>query len=147
MDNSTRLFNCARCHCQVVICRRCDRGNIYCGPQCSQPVRRESLRAAGRRYQSSRRGRFNHGERQCRYRARQQKVTHQGSATTPLDDVLGPEPTMTGTHRGPAPGVRTEAMHCDFCQRLCSPFVRLAFVPSPSPRPIRAAWPWPPPQA
>jgi hypothetical protein len=79
MQNTARLFTCARCRAQVLICSRCDRGHIYCGPRCSQQARRESLRAAGRRYQHSRRGRLTHAERQHRYRRRPHKVTHQGS--------------------------------------------------------------------
>jgi hypothetical protein len=45
MDTDARLFNCARCHRQVVICSRCDRGNLYCGSQCAQSARGESVRA------------------------------------------------------------------------------------------------------
>ena len=44
MQSSARLFNCARCRCQVVICSHCDRGNIYCGKRCSQTARRQSRR-------------------------------------------------------------------------------------------------------
>jgi len=58
MENTARLFNCARCRRQVAICSHCDRGNIDCGPNCSQQARRESMKAAGGRYQHSRRGRF-----------------------------------------------------------------------------------------
>jgi hypothetical protein len=79
MEPTARLFNCARCRRQVMLCSHCDRGNLYCGRGCAQQARRESLSAAGQRYQRSRRGRFCHAERQRRYRARQQKVTHQGS--------------------------------------------------------------------
>ena len=35
-----RLIVCARCREQVLLCRRCDRGQQYCGVACS--------RAAGR---------------------------------------------------------------------------------------------------
>ncbi len=91
MENTARLFSCARCRTQVLICRRCDRGHIYCGPKCSQQARRESLRAAGRRYQRSRRGHLSHAERQRRYRRRAHKVTHQGSAPTAPHDSLSPE--------------------------------------------------------
>ena len=45
MQSSARLFNCARCRCQVVICSHCDRGNLYCGKRCSQAARRQSVRA------------------------------------------------------------------------------------------------------
>ena len=44
MQSSARLFNCARCRCQVVICSHCDRGNIYCGKRCSETARRQSQR-------------------------------------------------------------------------------------------------------
>ena len=83
MDDA-RLFLCARCRRQVLICSRCDRGQQYCGARSSGPARRESLRAAGRRYQHSRPGRHCHAECQRRYRrrcredARAQKVTHHG---------------------------------------------------------------------
>lgn len=141
MGNSARLFYCARCRRQVKICRRCDRGNLYCGTRCSQPARRESLRAAGRRYQSSRRGRFKQAERQRRYRSRRHKVTHQGSPATPHDDVLRPEPKGTGAHRGE---IGVQGIRCYFCKRLCSAFVRLGFLHSPGPRLERPPWRWPP---
>jgi hypothetical protein len=78
---SARSFQCAWRDCQRVVslCSRCDRGNRYCSPACASMARRASLRAAGLRYQRSRRGRFKHAARQARYRARcraRQKVTH-----------------------------------------------------------------------
>ena len=79
MPATARLFNCARCDRQVAICRHCDRGQRYCGPDCAQAARRASRRAAGARYQRSRPGRMNHARRQGRYRTRRRKVTHQGS--------------------------------------------------------------------
>ena len=85
-----RLFLCARCRAQVVLCSRCDRGNIYCGTACARARRHESIRAAGKRYQGSRAGRFAHAARARRYRARRQNVTHQGSAPTPLAALLMP---------------------------------------------------------
>jgi hypothetical protein len=58
MRETARLFLCAGCRAQVVICGHCDRNNRYCGRDCAQAARRASLRAAGKRYQRSRRGRF-----------------------------------------------------------------------------------------
>ena len=55
---------------QVLICSGCDGGQQYCGAGCSDLARRESMRAARRRYQHSRRARHCHGERQRRYRRR-----------------------------------------------------------------------------
>ena len=89
MDDA-RVFVCARCRRQVLICSRCDRGQQYCGARCSALARAESLRAAGRRYQQSRRGRHCHAERQRRYRYRcregawQEKVTQSRFRFTPL---------------------------------------------------------------
>jgi hypothetical protein len=87
-DATGRLFLCARCRAQVLICSCCDRGNIYCEQDCAQRSRREAQREAGRRYQSTRQGRRKHAERARAYRARQQKVTHQGSPRPPPDDVM-----------------------------------------------------------
>jgi len=88
MNEPGRMFLCGRCRAQVVLCSRCDRGNVYCGPACSQARRRESVRAAGRRYQDSRTGRFAHASRARRYRVRCQNVTHQGSVATAADALL-----------------------------------------------------------
>jgi hypothetical protein len=92
MENTARLFNCARCHCQVVICSHCDRGNIYCGRRCAEHARKTSSRSAGKRYQRTYRGRIKHAERQRRYRALQNIVTHQRSASSPPNDSLPPHP-------------------------------------------------------
>ena len=128
MQDSARFFLCARCRSQVWICSHCDRGNVYCGKQCSEPARRESLRAAGRRYQGSRPGRFRHAERQRHYRVKSQKVTHHGSADAPPDDVLAGEfRTVPVQCFSPAtPGA--QGPHCHFCYRACSPLVRLDFL-------------------
>jgi hypothetical protein len=140
MENSARIYNCAGCRCQVVICRHCDRGNIYCGPQCSQPARRQSQRAAGRRYQSSRRGRFRHAARQRCYRFRRRKVTHQGSIDSPADVLLSAESRVVAAHSGATPLTVAQGLHCHMCKRLCSPFVRLDFLYSPGPRLTRTPW-------
>jgi hypothetical protein len=134
MQNTARLFNCARCRAQVLICSRCDRGNIYCGPACSQQARRASLRAAGRRYQHGRRGRFTHAERQRRYRRRTHKVTHQGSVPIAPHDSLSPESRTAPEHSSGGPPTRVQGPHCHFCRRPCSAFVRLDFLHSPAPR-------------
>ncbi len=92
MDGPGRLFLCARCRAQVVLCSHCDRGNRYCGRQCRRLAREAARRESARRYQRSRRGRLAHAERSRRWRQRcrargdggdgggglQQNVTHQG---------------------------------------------------------------------
>ena len=68
----------------VVICRRCDRGNRFCGESCSSPRRKATLRRANARYQKTPRGARKHAARQAKYRARKsearKKVTHQAPA-------------------------------------------------------------------
>lgn len=126
-----RFFLCARCRCQVVICRCCDRGQIYCAGVCAKEVRREAQRAASKRYRTSRRGRLKQAERGRRYRARQKIVTHQGSPPPPPGDLLRSTSTMTAREPGPSDSIpsRTTLQRCHWCGRHCSPFVRQGFLP------------------
>lgn len=125
MHNSLRLFNCARCQQQTLLCGCCDRGNIYCGSLCSSLARKVSLNLAGRQYQKTFKGALHHAKRQKMYRARKaknipifKKVTHQGS----------PEPACNGllTPAFKAPPVRING-HCHFCGRKGSGFIRVVF--------------------
>ena len=124
MELSARLYNCARCHCQVVVCSECDRGNLYCAGGCARAARTLSLRASGKRYQSTRRGRFKHAERQRRYRFRRKKVTHQGSPEPPPHDPLSTRSEASQA----VVAVVDEAIHCHFCGRLCSEFLRSGYL-------------------
>ncbi len=124
--HSARLFQCACCHIQVILCSTCDRGNIYC-LLCAPLARRNSLRKAGKRYQDSRRGRAHHAARQKQYRQRQQqKVTHQGSTVTTYDDVL--------SHAPNEPIAQTESgklmpcIYCHGCGRPCDGYLRMDFI-------------------
>jgi hypothetical protein len=47
MKPSARLYHSVGCHCQVVICRQCDRGNVYCAGDCAEQARKASLHRAG----------------------------------------------------------------------------------------------------
>lgn len=134
MKPSARLYHCARCHCQVVICRHCDTGNVYC-QSCAKPARKESLRRAARKYQSTRAGRFANARRQSRYRARQQqKVTHQGSPTIHRNDLL---PASQNRLQNPRRQTQKKyfldktVIHCHFCQRECDVFLRRDFLRPP----------------
>lgn len=122
---SARLFLCAACREMVIICRRCDRGQIYCAKGCAQQARRRAQRDAGRRYQTSRRGRLNHAARNRRYRARTKNGTHQGSLAKP--NLLALSSTVDAIEsplafRGYVPAGSTS--HCDWCGCRCSQFVR-----------------------
>jgi hypothetical protein len=98
MVQPARLYLCARCRVQVILCSRCDRGNRYCGRQCWRQAREQARREASQRYQRSWRGRIAHAQRSRRWRQRRSaggsagvaggagaagdeahNVTHQGS--------------------------------------------------------------------
>ena len=133
MKPSARLYNCVRCHCQVIICRHCDRGNIYCAKGCADSARADSLRRAGQKYQAGRAGRLANANRQRRFRTRQhQKVTHQGSPVPRRYDVLPIQGRQRGClvrkHR--PVGDHTD-MRCHFCHQLCDVFLRIDFLRSP----------------
>ena len=90
MARSARLFLCARCRDQVLLCSHCDRGQLYCSRACSFARRHERRRETAQRYQSSQAGRLKHAARSACWRKRQRsqrqpgagadidKVTHQG---------------------------------------------------------------------
>jgi hypothetical protein len=100
MDQPARLYLCARCRVQVILCSHCDRGNRYCGRACGYQSREDSRRETAQRYQRSWRGRIAHAQRSRRWRQRRaacdaaggdddaHNVTHQGSrpgeASAPL---------------------------------------------------------------
>jgi hypothetical protein len=140
MPASARLYLCARCRAQVMICRRCDRGQIHCSPPCAREARRDSIRAAGQRYQQSRPGRFCHARRQRAYRSRRatiaspppeplpvsdHKVTHQGSGHGVSRDevILARDRSCQRVHRSVTRGFR-----CQFCGEPCSDFLRWRFL-------------------
>jgi hypothetical protein len=121
---SARLFLCALCRRQVLICSRCDRGQIYCAEGCAGEARRRAQRAAAARYQRSYRGRLKHAMRAGRYRTRANKVTHQGSRRTSLNGLLAPGATSASA----SASLTSLGRHCHWCGRLCSAAVRQGFL-------------------
>jgi hypothetical protein len=154
LDHPARLFVCARCRQQVLLCSRCDRGQRYCGHACSRAARLESRRAAGHRYQRSRAGRLAHAARSRRWRQRLCNasddatasrdaaaleggvinfVTHQGSPT-PVPDAPLP---LSDEHGGAVAGaVSLGAVRCRRCAAPLSPWVRQGLL-----RHGRRCWP------
>jgi hypothetical protein len=157
-DTPARLFLCACCRSQVVVCSHCDRGQHYCADGCSSLNRKRLQREAGRRYQGSLRGRHKHAQRMRRLRDRRRaqanKVTHQGSLGTGADDVLTASQTTEPlclslpciALRVPASAstfARTSALalcRCRFCGVQVLPLVRPGYL-----RRGRGAEPWPSP--
>jgi hypothetical protein len=132
-----RWFLCVRCRAPVLVCSHCDRGQIYCAGPCSQEARYDAQRAAGRRYQSSFRGRLKHAARTARHRARQKIVTHQGSPLEPRHDVVTLDAAATA-NKLTAASSRGSVMRsqvadpgsgrCHWCGCRCSPLVRTGFL-------------------
>jgi hypothetical protein len=119
MEKPARLFNCARCKRQVIICTLCDRGNVYCGLICSRRSRMQNHRIANQKYQNSLKGRLKHAQRQRRYRQRlKEKVTDQGSFDLPPNDLLSSKPK--GERKVQPVGL----MYCHFCGKPCLLFLR-----------------------
>jgi len=126
---SGRLFLCAGCRRQVIICSCCDRGQIYCTGACAQGARHRTMQQAGRRYQASHRGRRMHAARMSQWRARQQKVTHHGSPAPGSSDLVALA-AMTATRAAVAPAERARlpGPHCHWCGRTCLPLLRQGFL-------------------
>jgi hypothetical protein len=85
---SARLFICAECRAQALMCSCCDRGQIYCTRDCGPLSRRRNQEATGARYLDSHRGQRAQAVRARRYRTRREKVTHHGSPAPAPDDCL-----------------------------------------------------------
>jgi len=129
MEAMGRLFLCARCRVQVLICSACDHGQVYCAGGCSQLSRRASVREAGQRYQRSRKGRFVHAERSRRYRQRRQNVTHQGSLSQPSDDLLPVDSAVAiAVRQVCAIAPTSSTLQCHWCGVRCSAFVRFGYL-------------------
>ena len=126
---SGRLFVCANCRRQVVVCSCCDRGKVYCAGDCSGRARRRTVQQTGRRYQASHRGRRMHAARIGRWRAQRDKVTHHGSPAPPAGDLLAPAAmTTTRDAANPADQPRLPGPHCNWCGRSCLPLLRQGFL-------------------
>ena len=139
---SGRLFVCARCHAQVVICSVCDRGQRYCSRQCSAQARRASLLKAGRLYQSSPVGGLAHARRARAYRQHKRQrlaqpppapapapapakiVTHQCSQELDTGDVLAVKLDVARSTGCEEP----LRWHCCWCPRTGQSEVRCGFL-------------------
>jgi len=131
MESSVRRVICSYCYVDFLICRRCDRGQRYCGKDCSSTVRVQRQREAKLRYQTTFRGQLLHARRQGRYRARKKRVTDHGSAPSVVDAVLTPDQAVsviqtTNVHPFPLRSLP----QCHFCGHRCSDFVRRGFLRS-----------------
>jgi hypothetical protein len=154
MDRAARLFLCARCRDQVLLCSHCDRGQQYCSRACSGMSRRERRREAAQRYQSSRRGQLKHAARTASWRDRRRslrrdsakslidKVTHQGCPDETADASLlacdtpraGETPKVADSANDTVPAlagtVAFAVLVCRRCAHRLLPHVRQGFLRS-----------------
>ena len=158
MDIPARLFLCARCRVQVVLCSHCDRGNRYCGRPCWRLARDAARRESASRYQRSRLGRLAHAERSRRWRQRREahggsgsgsgsgsgehNVTHQGCPPRPDAALLvawtppttsAPEPAHTSPNAGASTAANTvttavSIWRCWRCAKPPTNWVRQGFL-------------------
>jgi len=134
MELTARLYSCACCQSQVMICRHCDRGNIYCG-SCAEPRCKIARKRASKNYQNSLNGKKHNAKRQSRYRQRQReqapqskKVTHMGSELPPCSALLTTAKN-TPQHDGKTEHSGSDTHpRCHFCQCQCSAFLRRGFI-------------------
>ncbi len=118
---AARLLMRARCATQVLLCRRCDRGQRYCSVACSAAARREHQREAARRYQRSPRGRAAHEARSRRWRLAQSadsdtglRVTHHGGSFEPttVNDAVPPQVSQGNALLFATSWLNFECVHC-----------------------------------
>jgi hypothetical protein len=120
-EASARLFPCVRCRALVLICSCCDRGQIYCANGCAEEVRRQSVRAAGERYQATKKGRRAHAARQCAYRAKKNDVRRH-APSGPVDEIVPADAAACasragGCHRASWRGRRIHAERSDLWRK------------------------------
>lgn len=130
---TARLYICAICRLQVLICSPCDRGNIYCSGKCAAIARVNSIHSANQRYQNTRRGKMLHADRQHRYRQRnctllatlEKIVTDHGSKVAASSISL---PVVNITVKSvKKPDIHID-IFCDFCGCQCSNLLRRGFL-------------------
>ena len=153
-EQTGRLFLCARCQAQVLVCSQCDRGQRYCASDCADITRLNRQREAGKRYQQSRAGRHKHAARMHQWRKRRAAaakiVTHHGSQVPPADAVLpgnesSPAISPDSQPQSPCSPITSEAIavsatanahssmltpvwRCHWCQSPCPALVRQGFL-------------------
>ena len=124
VEDTCRMFLCARCRSQVFVCARCDRGNVYCPGTCAQEGRRARQREARRRYQATDRGRAMHAARNRRYRARSRCVTDQGPNNNHKAGTLLASDVHVALSKPPVGAKWLSQPICHHCRRSTSLFVR-----------------------
>jgi hypothetical protein len=119
---------CARCAVLFFVCRRCERGQRYCGPGCRSAARHEAWRRYARRHQASEEGRADHRDRQRAYRARVTPHGRRGGAIGATVDMGAPRLGQrdhagdhgSGAHDGRLGAIARSSSCCAVCGRLAA---------------------------
>ncbi len=106
MQESLRVFRCARCRALVRLCRGCERGQRYCDGECAFLSRRDSCRRARALYRRSELGRRNNALHQKRWRSRQ--IARQQNPTVRDQGI---EPPVATAEVDPSPQSPEEDLH------------------------------------
>ena len=117
---------CPDCMRIFVICTSCDRGHRYCSSGCKVHGRRESWKRSTRIYRQTPPGKFNHCERQKRYRKnRQLKISETQHPLEKSKRSLQTSPVQktTGGFGFTRKPVQVPFDECSQCHRVVSFFV------------------------
>jgi len=126
MESTARLYQCVLCHEQVIICRKCDHGNIYCANGCAVLARIKSLKLARSRYQATFNGKRHNAARQARFRKRHKNlVTHHGS---PFSAQHVPIKSLKNKTENTENRQQNTALTCCFCIKPMSDWIRNDFL-------------------
>lgn len=126
MELSSRLFYCALCNTQCIICSPCDYGQIYCSPDCSKSSRQKSCNEAEKRYQQTPKGKLNHALRQQRYRERQCKIVTDHTSQTPSE--CDPQSSINNKTDKSLVNQSKKSLLCCCCRKSVSNWIRHAFL-------------------
>jgi hypothetical protein len=132
-----RHRQCGWCRTLFAICRRCDRGQAYCGDACRTEGYRRCQRHANRRHQQSEEGRLDHCDRQRAYRARlRARVTDKGSVPASIEGMVPraavSEPPQEVNDAKPGAEIAVQCVRCGRPGRY--------FRWHPAPQPGWLAW-------
>ena len=140
---NARFFLCACCRKFTVVCQPCDRGQRYCGKECSLKARRASQRRSGAFYQRTERGRVNHAARQRAWRERRRA----GQMSPDALPLATPPPVEPAPPAAPPPSVAAAPAHLEASSALPAPASQTPLAAGPGKRRRRSSpsWPEPPP--
>jgi hypothetical protein len=151
-NNTVRRYYCRRCNTLVDVCSSCDRGNIYCGKECSSLQRLENQRRSNKTYRNDPISKIQSKGRQQRFRNRikekRSNVTEQGSKKVnnsrpfiPDEDNQGSKLTFKNnieqsiTLKRPSISnikallsKQEDVIRCSFCSSICSTIIRHSYL-------------------